>query len=274
MRPRSANGHHGFTLVELLVVIAIISILASLLMPALSEAIGTARRVQCLNNLRQTNMALTFYDTDNAWFPDRGSLQYRVFNQDKDHGQYHLLVRQGYQQADLRLCPASFYASCSRDYKVEGWWSAFPDMYRGPRSSGTYHYTAGGHPYNSSSKRRLARPIAGRMVQHPSEYLTLMDWYEPLHSADRQQAHWETNLSSNHDSHDNPTGLNAVFFDGHARWYPPARLNTYWGPVWFPEDSSFFLHENIRRFVLRGTETSSVGTGFALYQREVASVQD
>jgi prepilin-type N-terminal cleavage/methylation domain-containing protein len=56
--------HRGFTLVELLVVIAIISILAAMLLPALEEAIDTARRVQCQGNLRQVALALQLYPED------------------------------------------------------------------------------------------------------------------------------------------------------------------------------------------------------------------
>src|SRR5437867_4263657 len=55
----------AFTRIELLVVIAILGIRASLLLPALLASKAKARRVQCVDNLRQLGLATLMYWEDN-----------------------------------------------------------------------------------------------------------------------------------------------------------------------------------------------------------------
>lgn len=54
----------GFTLIELLVVISIISLIISILLPALSQARKAAQSIQCASNLRQMALISTVYSTE------------------------------------------------------------------------------------------------------------------------------------------------------------------------------------------------------------------
>jgi prepilin-type N-terminal cleavage/methylation domain-containing protein len=55
----------GFTLIELLVVIAIIAILAALLLPVLAKSKVEAKRIECMNSLRQLALGWHMYNGDN-----------------------------------------------------------------------------------------------------------------------------------------------------------------------------------------------------------------
>jgi prepilin-type N-terminal cleavage/methylation domain-containing protein/prepilin-type processing-associated H-X9-DG protein len=59
----------GFTLIELLVVIAIIAILAAMLFPVFARARESARKIQCLANVKNIATAVQMYLVDYDRFP-------------------------------------------------------------------------------------------------------------------------------------------------------------------------------------------------------------
>jgi len=65
------HRHRGFTLIELLVVIAIIAILAAMLFPVFARARESARKIQCLSNMKNIAMAFQLYLVDYDRFPPK-----------------------------------------------------------------------------------------------------------------------------------------------------------------------------------------------------------
>ncbi len=67
------NQYRGFTLVELLVSLSVIGVLLAMLLPAAQSVREAARRIKCLNNLRQTGLAVQNFASARGHFPTAGA---------------------------------------------------------------------------------------------------------------------------------------------------------------------------------------------------------
>jgi prepilin-type N-terminal cleavage/methylation domain-containing protein len=246
---RTSKGNRGgFTLVELLVVIAIIALLLSILLPALSAARESARRIHCASNLHSVSLVYFYYGEDGdewlPWPPYSYNFPYTLHyanRYDSVTGEYirfggYLMMPYIETNGEMFFC-----ASADHHLRKELFW---PDRWPTSQSeardkSMVTNYT----PY-----MYLSRNVAwSRVLHNPERYFDPPDCLLASDAAAvATAAQWEENELINHrrdgdfryGTPDRISGMNALYLGGHVEWETNLTKSVNKGELehWLPDD--------------------------------------
>ncbi len=216
---------NGLTLIEILVVITILSVLFSMLLPAYKAARERARRIVCLNNVKEMCLAVEMYKQDfDGWYPTCGW----DFTQDDFNdwggdwgagnfpnlgvpwGQCWLDAIAPYLKGEEKIfiCPSD-PAPDDFEWYCWGGKTAFSRCSYGANEDIVGIDNWGN--FGSGAQGRLGGKA--KEVRNPSRVILIID-------ADHIWVNSQGDNLTGRALYHHYNGFNAVFCDGHARWIP------------------------------------------------------
>jgi prepilin-type N-terminal cleavage/methylation domain-containing protein/prepilin-type processing-associated H-X9-DG protein len=204
----------AFSLVELLVVIAVIAILTALLLPALGRARERAKRIGCLNNLKQMSLGSHMFAEDDT---QGGYSKVSNFVDDDLNWLYPGYV------PNLRsyVCPSTqnFVRTNLVSGKLVDLLDNAPSKYLAGHSYEVFGFFRGIEPKPRKTqssvltyqKKKAAFGLAG-FIAGPAEVWIILDADEHTAALGAKE-----NYPDPIDNH-GAEGANVAFVDGHAEW--------------------------------------------------------
>ncbi|MBM3832739.1 MAG: prepilin-type N-terminal cleavage/methylation domain-containing protein [Verrucomicrobia bacterium] len=199
VRRRDALSCRGFTLIELLVVIAVIGILASLLVPALSQAKAKAQETRCLNNLKQLGLATLMYAEEH-----KGLIQIDAPLDPGSTWGSILSTNQNLKSFDIFVCP--LYSP----KRFTNWFKTY-----GVRQD----------PVRESTSGEFGEILKTDAIVKPTEYLHLTDTTSRGRQGIGAEQYYYFRVESDREVHArHKQKANGLFIDGHVEGCKRPRL--------------------------------------------------